>query len=478
MKKHLLFFLMFLVTLLSALTLFVTVYAYNKQEQAMNSMMCSYVLELAERFNFNQTTSYSVYSERNTRDGRGMTHFRMLSTSPVTTDAEKGGVMILTKDKRILSASPGAEKLLELWRGDLVAGEPAEVCGTDGNSYYMVARELNGGLFALAAVSKSHLMQPVTGFWRFGMIATSAMSAVLLLGMFVLWRCLVVPLRGIAEAVTSMKWGRELPVLPSGSILFEIGELLKAVRELAAGAMVREEMKIRYIGDLVQVQESIRRRLARDLHDGPLQGAVAVIKRVQLAREALKRSEPPMNNFSEIFRTFGEHLETAEAVSQEVAGEIRDYCDELSPSWVKLGLKSAMDENADRLASAYGVDIDVDVGLESHEDIPEEHVLALVRILQEAVSNSVRHGESRNIRATLGEEGAGKLRFTVRDDGRGFDLRNAGTDLDTDCENLRTTGHRGLANMHERVRLLRGTMRVKSEPGQGCLIDVEFPFPG
>ncbi|MDR1875168.1 MAG: sensor histidine kinase [Synergistaceae bacterium] len=474
MKKHLLLLLMFLVTFLSAVNLFVTVYAYNKQEQAMNSMMCSYVLELAERFN--QATSYSVYSERNYFGERGMMRFRMLSMSPVMTDAEKGGVLVLTKDKRILTASPGAEKLLSLWKGDLVAGEPTEVCGDDGNSYYMVARELNGGLYALAAVSKSHLMQPVTGFWRFGMAATSAISATLLLGMFVLWRYLVAPLRGIAEGVANMKWGRELPALPSRSILFEIGQLLKALQELAAGAMAREEMKIRYIGDLVQVQESTRKRLARDLHDGPLQGAVAVIKRIQLAREALQQQGPSTGD------AFREHLETAEAVSQEVAGEIRDYCDELSPSWVKLGLKSAMYENADRLASVYGVDVDVEIDAgvdlrESHEGIPEEHVLALVRILQEAVSNSVRHGESHNIRATLREEGAG-LRFTVRDDGRGFHFHHADADSDTAYENLRTTGHRGLANMHERVRLLRGTMRVKSEPGQGCLIDIAFPLAG
>ncbi|MDR2137725.1 MAG: histidine kinase, partial [Synergistaceae bacterium] len=450
MRKHLLFLLMFLVTFLSAVNLFVTVYAYNKQEQAMNSMMCSYVMELAE--GFNSATSYSVYQEsRNYSSGRSLTHFRMLSMAPVTQDAEKGGVLILTKDKRILRTSPGGEKLLDLWEGELVPKEPTEVRSTDGNSYYMVIQKLDGGLYALAAVSKSHLLQPVTGLWRFGMVATSTISSFLLIGMFALWRYLVAPLREIAEGIANMKWGKELPALPSGSILFEIGALLKVIRELALGAIAREDLKVRYIGDLVQVQEAARRRLARDLHDGPLQGAVAAIKRIQLAQEALSSTDAASR----------EHLVTAENVSQEVAGEIRNYCDELSPSWVKLGLRSAMYENSDRLASVYGVEIEVEMDIrEARENIPEERVLDLIRILQEAISNSVRHGGSRNIRVTLREEG-GELRFMIQDDGKGFHIEKVldPTEADAEYENLRTTGHRGLANMQERVRLLRGRMR-------------------
>jgi signal transduction histidine kinase len=171
-------------------------------------------------------------------------------------------------------------------------------------------------------------------------------------------------------------------------------------------------------------------------------------------------------------------LATAENVSQEVAGEIRNYCDELSPSWVKLGLRSAMYENADRMASIYGVEIEVDMEIrETWDNVSEEQVLALIRILQEAVSNSVRHGKSRSIRVTLKEK-EGELFFVIRDDGGGFHIEKVldPAEADADYENLRTTGHRGLANMHERVQLLRGAMRVDSEPGRGCLIDIRFPL--
>jgi signal transduction histidine kinase len=165
----------------------------------------------------------------------------------------------------------------------------------------------------------------------------------------------------------------------------------------------------------------------------------------------------------------------AEEVAQSAAREIRGYCDELSPSWVKLGLSAAMYENSDRLSRAFGVDVEVR-GAEEAEaemEIPEEHILAFVRILQEAVSNSARHGLASRVEVIFHKEertdGTGnRLLFRVRDNGSGM-----APDGETDYENLRATGHRGLAHIHERVQLLKGTMRMESE--NGFLIDIAVP---
>ena len=64
------------------------------------------------------------------------------------------------------------------------------------------------------------------------------------------------------------------------------------------------------------------------------------------------------------------------------------------------------------------------------------------------------------------------IRCSIEDDGSGFD---SDAYSETEYERLRTTGHRGLANINERVRLLRGTMRLESRPGKGCRIDITFP---
>ena len=107
-------------------------------------------------------------------------------------------------------------------------------------------------------------------------------------------------------------------------------------------------------------------------------------------------------------------------------------------------------------------------------EIPEEYVLAFVRILQEAVSNSARHGGATNVSVALQAKDSidkGTLFFQIKDNGKGFAAQ-----ADTDYERLRTTGHRGLAHIHERVQLLKGTINLKSEPGNGCLLEVDIPI--
>jgi signal transduction histidine kinase len=276
-------------------------------------------------------------------------------------------------------------------------------------------------------------------------------------GMLGLWRYLVAPLHGVVESIRHMKWGRDRPQAPPRLGFYEVEALSNAIAELAGEAIAREDLKVRYVSDIVRIQEDSRKRLARDLHDSPLQGVIAAIKRIQLARSAIDTSAA------------AENLGMAEEVAQSAANEIRNYCDELSPSWVKLGLSAAMYENADRLSRAFGVDVEVRGAEEAEADleISEEHILAFVRILQEAASNSARHGRASLIEVMLQKSG-NRLFFRIQDNGSGFTAHR-----ETDYENLRATGHRGLAHIHERVQLLKGTMRLESD--NGFLIDIEVP---
>lgn len=463
MKKRLLLVLMLLVTTLTAATLGLSLYAYGAQKQAMDSMMRSYVLDLAENFTDSLAVSGGHMMGRGHRMmGMRMMQLRMLSTNPALPGAESGGILFLGPDRSILSASPGAEKLLSLWKGGLDDAEPSEVRDAEGRVYYMAARKLQGSpeeITVLAAVSKSRLLAPVLSAWNFWLLSIIVSSSAVLGGMALLWGYLVLPLRRIAEGIGKMRWGKERPRFPQGE-LFELRALTNVIGALADEAVAKEELKVRYVADLVRVQESAGKRLARELHDGPLQSVIAGIKRMQLAQDAADRNPAPE------VRT---HLDAAESICRDAADEIRDYCEELSPSWLKLGLSSALFENADRLARAHGVAVELE--LDERIAATEERSLALVRILQEAVSNSIRHGGAASIRVTLRKENE-HVTFTVEDNGGGF-AADGLTD-ETDFERLRTTGHRGLANMNERVQMLRGSLKIESAPGQGCKIKVEF----
>ncbi|NLK19735.1 MAG: hypothetical protein GX310_08080, partial [Synergistaceae bacterium] len=375
MRKNFLLFLMIVVTLPAAALLVVSVHSYRAQEEAMDSMMRSYVLDLAE-----------TYAEIG-RSGRGPSRhrpmgqmrFRMMSMDQALKMGEAGGMLYLAPDGRTLAASPGAEKFLFLMRDGPFDEEPRRVLDDEGNVYYAVSRELDDGNRILAVVSRTVLIAPLAGIWKFWIMAAMIASSAVFIGMLLLWKYLAAPLRGIVEKIPRISWGRDRnPVLYSGPI-YELGSLSEVIGDLAGEAFDKEELKRQYVTDMVRVEEQARRHLARELHDGPLQASVAAIKRIQLAGEVLK------NNGADS----AEHLATAEEAVQAAAGEIRDYCDELSPSWVRLGLASALQENADRLSKAYeslAVEVEADEELDS---LPEEQVLALVRIFQEAASNAV-----------------------------------------------------------------------------------------
>jgi signal transduction histidine kinase len=459
-RKNFLLLLMILVTLPAAALFFVSLHSYRAQEEAMDSMMSSYVHDLAETFSGTGQTGRGPSRHR----PMGQMRFRMMSMNPSLKGKEAGGVLYLAPDGQVLAASREAEELLFLVKETPLDEEPRRIMDEEGKAYYAVLRRLEDGNYILAAVSRSVLLGPLTGIWKFWVLAAMIASSAVFVGMVLLWRFLAAPLRRIVEKIPGISWGRDRsPVLYSGP-LFELESLSEVIGALAGEAYDKEELKKQYVTDMVRVEEQARSHLARELHDGPLQSSVAAIKRIQLAREVLASGGDKQDC----------HLDTAEEVVQAAAREIRDYCDELSPSWVRLGLVSALQENADRLSRAYSglsIDLEADDELDS---VSEEAILALVRIFQEAASNSVRHGRAKHLRATLKKE-AGQAFFILEDDGEGFDAsRLSGTGY----EILRTTGHRGLANMHERARLLGGSMTLDSAPGEGCRIEIVFPLSG
>jgi signal transduction histidine kinase len=387
--------------------------------------------------------------------------------SPLLPDGDAGGILILTKEGRILTASAGAEKLIPLWGMGVSIDEPRTVQNADGKQFCIVAKDVGNGLFVLAAVSRTYLLGPMLDVRRLWMYLAVLTSLAVFAGMLGLWRYLVAPLHRVVESIRHMKWGHDRPLAPERLGFYEVEALSNAIAELAGEAIAREELRVRYVSDIVRIQEDSRKRLARDLHDSPLQGVIAAIKRIQLARSSSDASQS------------SENLKIAEEVAQHAAKEIRNYCDELSPSWIKLGLSAAMFENSDHLSRTFGVEVEVRGAEEAEADfeIPEEHILAFVRVLQEAVSNSAKHGGASHVEVIFQKSGDSLL-FQIRDNGSGMAAHE-----ETDYENLLATGHRGLAHIHERVLLLKGTMRLGNQGNQGSqisqtgfLIDVEIPM--
>jgi two-component system sensor histidine kinase DegS len=96
-----------------------------------------------------------------------------------------------------------------------------------------------------------------------------------------------------------------------------------------------------------------------------------------------------------------------------------------------------------------------------------EAELVLFRIVQEALNNAKRHSQASRV-VTMVEFDGGRARITVEDNGQGFEVPDSTGDLVS-------TGKLGLIGMHERARLLGGTLTVRSELGKGTTVVVDVP---
>jgi signal transduction histidine kinase len=205
-------------------------------------------------------------------------------------------------------------------------------------------------------------------------------------------------------------------------------------------------------------REDERRRLARDLHDGPAQTLAAALFGVDLAVSALDRAPA----------TAREELLAARTLLRDALDDVRALMTGLRPRLLEeRGLVVALNALA-AMPPLWGTEVAVETeGISTEQRLPAEVELALFRIAQEAVSNARRHGAASHAQVSLTvKRGVAELR--VVDDGRGF-LCEPGIAW--------SIGGEGLPGMRERAELLGGTLRVESAPGAGTRIEVTLPLP-
>jgi signal transduction histidine kinase len=265
-----------------------------------------------------------------------------------------------------------------------------------------------------------------------------------------LWREVLLPLGSLEREISSLKWGEEIPLQTQTDAAYELQKLRSTFTRVAHDAINRVSIIRTCMNDLVSVQEAERTKISRDIHDGPLQDVTALIQRIHLAKLPDNKPEDTRRE-----------LELAEKIAMATVREMRGLCDFLNPPWLELGLQQALTELTERQSTQYGVRIflDVDEDIEFSESI----TLAFFRVVQEAVTNSVRHGEAKNIWVDVKKDERG-FELCVQDDGHGFDMHESGT------AGLRVEGHRGLSNMEERMALVGGSLKIISYPGEGTCI--------
>src|SRR5215216_5273700 len=228
---------------------------------------------------------------------------------------------------------------------------------------------------------------------------------------------------------------------------------------MAAGRRVKPAVHDRQAAEgQASAREDERRRLARDLHDGPAQTLAAALFGVDLAVNALDRAPAAAR----------EELLAARTLVRDALDDVRALMTGLRPRLLEeRGLVVALNALA-AMPPLWGTEVLVETqGIGTEERLPAEVELTLFRIAQEAVSNARRHGAAGRVQVSLAVR-SGVAELLVADDGRGFLW---------EPEFGWSTRGEGLPGMRERAELLGGTLRVESAPGTGTRITVTLPIP-
>jgi two-component system sensor histidine kinase DegS len=203
--------------------------------------------------------------------------------------------------------------------------------------------------------------------------------------------------------------------------------------------------------------EAERNRIARDLHDGPVQGVSAASLSLEAALLMIKAGETE-RGLEVMSKIRGELAEEADALRRLMSG-LRP------PVLEERGLIPALRETLTRFGHDHDVTTEFSGTL--HQQLPQDLETLAYRVVQEALSNAGKHARASHMSVHVTAD-TSQLRIEIADDGIGFDSQRA-------REYLRM-GRVGLASMRERVELASGSFTVHATPGKGTTITATLPI--
>jgi signal transduction histidine kinase len=220
----------------------------------------------------------------------------------------------------------------------------------------------------------------------------------------------------------------------------------------------REALRGELLKRVVEAQEAERQRIGRELHDETGQSLTAIGLGLRGTSETFKQD--PVKAAQQLHQ-----LERLTAQSLE---ELQRLIANLRPSHLDdLGLGAALRWYSSEIQKRTPININVEISGNAQQ-LPSEVKTALFRIAQEALTNTVKHAQAKNVQVSL-IFGDGQVTVQVSDDGCGFNEAQPSPSGRVSF---------GLEGMRERATLLGGVCHIYSEPRQGTLVEVTIPYQG
>jgi signal transduction histidine kinase len=203
---------------------------------------------------------------------------------------------------------------------------------------------------------------------------------------------------------------------------------------------------------LMAQQEAERQRIAAELHDS-LGQSLSIIQN----RAVMAAGETTSNS------TAAAHISGISQAATEALSGVREICQGLRPVELdRLGLSKTIQSVAERLSTGTALKVTAEID-PVDKLLPKDDWIHVLRFVQEALNNVVKHARATEAAVTLREDES-CLHLVVRDNGAGFDSR--------------TISHAslGLTTMHERARILGAELNIESAPGNGTTVRLDIPF--
>jgi signal transduction histidine kinase len=220
----------------------------------------------------------------------------------------------------------------------------------------------------------------------------------------------------------------------------------------ALAVQLSERVARETVHAILNAQEAERSRIARELHDETGSALSAVLLGLTAIDQAPTRLEARLASAA-LRETARTTLENVARMAFELRPPVLD----------QLGLAPALKDLSRGLAEQGGPAVELNLDLATAERLPPKVETALFRIIQEALTNVVKHADANTVQITLARQTRSVV-LTVDDDGRGFSLAQARAD------------HFGLVGMRERTASVNGALDIESKPGAGTRLTVKMPL--
>ncbi len=235
----------------------------------------------------------------------------------------------------------------------------------------------------------------------------------------------------------------------------ELEMVLKNIKATTSLRMQTQRLK-RLSNRLINIQESERSRLARDLHDDTGQALTALKMSLEITRDEL----------SDVPDHASDRLNDAVAMADDTLEKLRSISHSLRPPALDaIGLNAALEGLCRSFTQRTQLPVSYD-GMDT-TGISNPIDICLYRILQEGLTNCAKHGQASHVEVSLKRNGEA-VQLSIQDNGLGFDLAETLSDQNE-------TGI-GLIDMQERLESLNGRMNVHSKPGAGARLVATIPL--